>query len=400
MTSTRRQLLQAAAVAPLAGSLRWLPGGDARSVVVIELEGGNDGLNMLIPLDDAAYAAARPTLSAVRNDALPLGDGHGLHAALRGVHELLQGGFGAVVHGVGYPTPDRSHFRSRDIWHTADVGYVVRTARSTGWLGRAADALAAAGAALPAMSVGSSGVPLMLAGQHVVVPSLERLEDCQLLVDPSGGAEDLRRQSVLELLATPVRDTDGTRSFLREVARSAADSAERLRVALATYAPKADYPDGELARSMQLLSRILVSGFGTRLLHLSFGGFDTHARQLPAHDGLLRTVSSALTALVQDLRAHGALGDVTILVHSEFGRRLAENNSRGTDHGAAAPVLVFGEGLAGKQIGTPPDLNDLQDGDPRATCDFRAVYAAILRRLRIDDRAVLGGGFDGVSLFG
>jgi uncharacterized protein (DUF1501 family) len=315
------------------------------------------------------------------------------------VHGLIERGLGAVVHGVGYPEPDRSHFRSRDIWHTADVRHRAVTAQTTGWLGRAAEQLAAAGAAVPGLGIGSLQAPLLLRAPGTVVPALQRLEDYQLVVDPADERGGGRREAVLELVDALRAPAGSDLAFCGEVARAAADGAERLRSALARYVPKASYPDGELGRHVQLLARVLVSGFGTRLFHLSWGGFDTHARQVPAHAGLLRELSAALGALVADLDAHGALGDVTILVHSEFGRRVAENQSQGTDHGAAGAVFVFGKDLAGRQLGTPPGFADLQDGDLRMTCDFRALYAAVLRRARIDDAAVLGERFSGPELF-
>ena len=171
---SRRDVLRAAALAPLplwaphGDALRWLPGGDDRCVVVIELAGGNDGLNTLIPHDDPAYAAARPALAEVRGRALALDGGYGLHPALQRVHGLMKEGLGTVVHGVGYPNPDRSHFRSRDIWHTADPSHRRVAMDTTGWLGRAADWLAERGAAVPGVSVGSLSVPLMLKTQGVI----------------------------------------------------------------------------------------------------------------------------------------------------------------------------------------------------------------------------------------
>jgi uncharacterized protein (DUF1501 family) len=400
---TRRDLLRRAAAVPLAGAaggLRWLPGGDDAALVVLELEGGNDGLNTVIPLDDARWAAARPQLAQVRNGAHALGGGFALHPALAALARRCRDGQAAIVHGAGYPGPDRSHFRSRDIWHVADPAHVAATAATTGWLGRAADWLAARGAAVPGLGVGSDQLPLVLQGRSVVVPVLQRLQDYQLLTDAAEGKGALRREAVLEVVAgarPPAGDALG--AFLAEVAATAVAGAERLRERLAAYRPRAQYPDTELGRKLALLARVLVSGFGTRLAHVTLGGFDTHARQLPAHDALLRQLDGALGALLGDLDAHGALGRTVVLVHSEFGRRVAQNKSQGTDHGAAAPVFVCGGGVKPGCHGRAPDLGDLDQGDLRATCDFRALYAALLRRLRVDEVAVLGARHDGVDLF-
>ena len=368
MRYSRRDLLAFAAQAPLfgaaSGALRWLPGGDDRCLVVLELEGGNDGLNTLIPVDDPVYARVRPTLASVRKGALPVAAGFALHPALAPLHALMQQGKAAAIHGVGYPQPDRSHFKSRDIWHTGDPAFERETATTTGWLGRAADALAERGAAVPGISVGSLQVPLALRSRHVVVPSLQRIEDYQLLGDPAAGR-----------IAS---EGEGGAAFVAEVARAAIAASERLRTALAAYRSKAEYPDDDLGRKLQLLAKLVVSGFGTRLFHLGFGGFDTHARQAPAQDALLRMVGNGLAALLRDLDGHQALGRVRILVHSEFGRRLAENQSLGTDHGAAAPVFLLGEHFAAPLQGTPPSLRDLDDGDLKFTCDFRSVHAELL----------------------
>ena len=170
----RREVLKLAACVP---ALRWLPGGDDRCLVVLELEGGNDGLATVIATDDAALPRARKTLAGLRKGALPLAPGFALHQALGSLHALCTRGSCSFVHAVGYPKPDRSHFRSRDIWHVADPAYVKATAATTGWLGRAADWLAERGAAVPGLALGGLGLPLMLRGRRVVVPALERIED-------------------------------------------------------------------------------------------------------------------------------------------------------------------------------------------------------------------------------
>jgi uncharacterized protein (DUF1501 family) len=232
-------------------------------------------------------------------------------------------------------------------------------------------------------------VPLALRGKTFVAPSLRRLADYELLVDARGGRAEVRREEVAELVRSAA-DRSGKRqdlaTFIGEVGRSALDSEARLRRALGSYAPRAEFPQGQFGDALGLLSRVIVSGFGTRLFHLSLGGFDTHASQAPTHAGLLRLLSRGLGALVRDLEAHRALDGVTILVYSEFGRRVAENRSQGTDHGAAAPVLV-------------PDFDDLIDGDVRPTTDFRRVYASLCRRLGVPAEAVVGNGHEPLELW-
>jgi uncharacterized protein (DUF1501 family) len=224
-----------------------------------------------------------------------------------------------------------------------------------------------------------------------MVPSLRRAEDFALQVDDSSGAGP-RRRAAVEALAAPRAD----RGLVGEVARigsAAIEQAERLRTALQRYQPRADYPDSALGRDLQLVARMAIAGFGTRLLHTGFHGFDTHARQLPTQQALLAELDQALDALLLDLDNHDALADTLVLVHSEFGRRVQENDSQGTDHGAAAPVFVLGGGVRGGVHGAPPDLGLLLDGDVRPTTDFRSVYRDLLDWLSIDAAAVLGGEF-------
>lgn len=389
----RRSFLRAAAALPWLGpaaAAAWLPRGDDRLLLVLELQGGNDGLNTVIPVDDPRYARARPNLQAVRRGARPLGDGTSLHAALPNLHRRLTSGGGAVVHSVGCASPDRSHFRSRDIWHTADPTHQRVESATTGWLGRAADLLAQAGAGVPAAALGGLQLPLLLKSRTVTVPCLERLEDFQWLqarraapVDP---ASPLR--AVLE-----VPTGEPLAQFVANTARAGARLAEDLAQALQRYRPGADYPESPLARDLQLAARLAIAGFGTRLLHLGLSGFDTHARQLPTHAALLQQLDQALEAFLADLHAHGQQDRVLVVVHSEFGRRLAENGSLGTDHGAAAPVFAFGTGLAQGPVGAPPDLEHLDDGDVVAKVDFRSVYRDALDWLGVAAGHVLAGEF-------
>ncbi len=372
----------------------WIPGGDDRVLLVLELVGGNDGLNTVIPVDDADYARLRPKLQVVRGGAHPLGDGTSLHAALLRLHRRIVDGRGTVLHGVGYPHPDRSHFRSRDVWHSGDPSLVRVEAKTTGWLGRAADLLAADAAGVPAAAVGGLEVPLVLRSRRNTVPSLRRVEDFQWL--SATGPQPLATDA-------PVRQIVGggghvgAGAYAAATAQAAVRLADDLTAALQRYEPRADYPDSALGRDLQLAARLVVAGFGTRLLHVGLPGFDTHARQLPTHAGLLTQLDAALDAMLQDIGAHGHGDRVLVLVHSEFGRRTAENASQGTDHGAAAPVFAFGGSGAGV-VGPVPDLRHLDDGDLVATMDFRSVYADVLSWLGVDPAVVLGGAFASAGL--
>ncbi len=386
-----------AAALPLATPwLRFAADGDDACLLVLELEGGNDGLNTLIPIDDPTYARTRPHLSSVRQGAHRVADGFALHPELRQLAASFGDGRAAAVHSVGYPNPDRSHFFSRDVWHTAAVTPDAVRMRATGWLGRAADALVAAYATpIPAMALGSLSLPLALRGERVVVPVLECMEDYALHGSGGAGSES----AMLHAAALAGADADELQAFVRGVAGRAIADAESLRQVLAAYRPRAEFPGGALGDALQLASRVLVSGHGTRLLHVAFSGFDTHAQQLPTHSQLLRQLDLALGALVADLSAHGRLDRTVICVHSEFGRRVQENGSLGTDHGAAAPVFVLGGGVRAGLHGDAPDLGNLDDGDVRSRVDFRAVYAALLTRLGISPRPVLQHDVEALPLF-
>ncbi len=399
----RRSFLQAAGAVPLWWTLRgggaWVPRGDDRTLLVLELAGGNDGLNTVIPADQARYAALRPKLQAVRTGAHRLADGTMLHPSLARLHTLVTAGDATVVHGVGYATPDRSHFRSRDIWHVADPAHQRVGAATTGWLGRAADLLAAASAGVPAAAIGGLELPLALKCNRAVVPCLRRVEDFQWR-SPTTRAPLPAAAAVRAIpgAAGAAGAAGELREFVAATARQGITLADGLANALARYAPRADYPGTLLGRDLRLCAQLVVAGFGTRLLHVAFGGFDTHARQLPAHAGLLAQLDAALAAFVQDLRAHGAHERVAVLVHSEFGRRAAENASQGTDHGAAAPAFVVLGVAPGGTVGDVPDLAQLDDGDPIAAIDFRRVYRDLLQWLGADATAVLGAAFPTAGL--
>lgn len=392
----RRSFLQLAGAAPLwwglGGRGAWLPRGDDRTLLVLELVGGNDGLNTVIPLGDDRYARLRPKLSAVQKGAHGLSDGTALHPALAQLHTLVTGGRATVLHGVGYPQPDRSHFRSRDIWHAGDPAHQRVTAATTGWLGRAADHLAAATAGVPAAAIGGLEVPLLLKGKRASAPSLRRVQDFQwLTANGNGPMAATARTRALVAGAASAPNTGDLRGFVAITSQRAVQLADDLARALDRYRPMASYPDSALGRDLALVAQLIVSGFGTRLLHVGFTGFDTHARQLGTHAGLLAQLDAALGALVADLSAHGKAEQTVVLVHSEFGRRAAENASQGTDHGAAAPAFVLLGGAVGGTLGTVPDLGRLDDGDPVMTLDFRRVYRDLLEWLGIAAAPVLGG---------
>ncbi|MEZ5990317.1 MAG: DUF1501 domain-containing protein [Planctomycetota bacterium] len=376
-------------------SLCVLPAAGTRCLVMLELAGGNDGLNTVIPFEDPAYHAARPVLR-VREGQHALEDGVALHPRLGRLAELYKEGSLAVVEGVGYPSPNRSHFRSMDIWQSARPD---QERPRKGWLGLAAAALAAAGARRPAMALGQAERPLCLEARRIVVPAIDSLADYELW---SGGGEDGRGRlaEVRDLATARGEGDDAVARLLKATAREAAESAARIREATRSYRPAVEFPRTRTGRDLELAAKVLSASIGTRILHLRQGGYDTHAGQDRTHGNLLGEVGDALAALARDLRARKLWDDCLVLVFTEFGRRVAENRSRGTDHGAAGPVLALGGRVRGGLHGRRPALDDLDgEGDLRFTTDFRGIYACVLERwLGVEPTRILGGRFDGPDL--
>jgi uncharacterized protein (DUF1501 family) len=376
MSTTRRDFLldgiKVSALMPFLPEFALATSGLAKServLVVVQLSGGNDGLNTVVPHSQDSYYRQRPFLGLARGGLHKLDDDHGLHASMSGMGELFDEGRLAVVHGVGNPNPDRSHFRSLEVWHTADPD---GPAGEVGWLGRLSDQIAAAGQGnMPALAVGQGNLPLSMRGRDVQPPMVR---------DPHGFRTDPSADRVAKQRAALVAGAaGGNLGFLRLAARTTYDTAARM-AAITNGEGSVEYPEYDLAKQLRLVAQLVRGGFGTRIFHLSMDGFDTHSRQAPVHAEKLRQVSGALTAFQRDLEANGLADQVVTLVFSEFGRRVAENASKGTDHGRGAPLFLMGAPVRGGMHGTPPDLGSLVEGDLPNTTDFRSVYSLLERK--------------------
>ncbi|MCI0341339.1 MAG: DUF1501 domain-containing protein [Planctomycetales bacterium] len=371
-----------AALAALAGGDE--PGLPERILVVVQLSGGNDGLSTVVPFADDAYHKARRQL-AVENP-LRLDERVGLHPNLEKLLPLFKEGRLAIVQGASYPNPNRSHFEAMDIWHTADLrGRRV----DTGWLGRAMDSCCHAGAAPDpnlVVAIGKSP-PYAVAAKQLKAVAFETPEAYQWRVS-GGDATGFAK-------ANEPAPGEGAAAWLHDVAAAARSSSAAVRRAAAAYRPKAAYPvPGRLGRDLRTVAALIHGKLPTRVYYAALGGFDTHVRQKPAHDALMRELGDSLAAFQADLAAQGHAGRVLTMVFSEFGRRVSENASGGTDHGVAAPMFLLGEGAKGGLHGTHPSLADLDHGDLKMTTDFRTVYAAVLGRwLGVSARDVLGAEF-------
>jgi uncharacterized protein (DUF1501 family) len=347
------------------------PAGE-RVLVVLQLTGGNDGLNTVIPYADDDYAKNRFSLRHDVNSVLKIDDYVGLHPSLRGFAELLEQDRLAIVQGVGYRNPNRSHFESMDIWHTA---VPKLPAQRSGWLGRGLDAARRDGGDLPAIHLGSEVQPLALATRDVAVPSLASLDGFKL---NTGGDRDLAR-AIRENAGIARPASDELLGFLQVNTTAALAASERVERAMKDYRSGTDYPGTALAQKLRGVAQLINAGLNTRIYYLALDGFDSHSNQRDAHAGLLSELSGAVAAFLSDVSEHGHSERVLVMTFSEFGRRVKENASQGTDHGAAAPMFLAGAQVQPGLIGEHPSLTDLDDGDLKFHTDFRGVYAAVLR---------------------
>jgi uncharacterized protein (DUF1501 family) len=378
-----------AAQAPLAGR----PGARDTILVVIQLTGGNDGLNTVIPHRDENYRLLRPTLAQPTSQVRRLTDDIGLHPSMTGLANLLQDNALCIVQGVGYPNPTQSHFVSMDIWQAGKTGQPL----NEGWIGRALRSVP--GAASFHLASDNEPAPLALTGAPVRVPSITSLADFQLRVAAANRADGGRQRAVIEQSARPAGGQAGLLDFVQRTAVNTYDSSRRLQEIGRTYEPRVPYPNSSLANHLRLAAQLIDGGLGARLFYVSLDGFDTHASQAQAHANLLREVSDAMTAFYRDMAARGHRDRILLMTFSEFGRRARENGSRGTDHGAAAPMILVGGRVRAGVIGAHPSLTDLEAGNLRFHTDFRQVYAAVLDRwLGVPSRQVLEGDFRPVDI--
>jgi uncharacterized protein (DUF1501 family) len=377
-------LARALADTPLPG----LPGGDERVLLLINLQGGNDGLNCIVPHGNPLYYQMRPTLAVPQNDVLAIDANLGFNPQMRALKAMYDKGDVAVVQSVGYPDPDHSHFRSTEIWQTAAPDRYEHT----GWLGRYLDE-----AKLPKDNL-FNGVavaqvlPEVLVSNQVDVPSIASLAGYGLVSDRN----EVSKRTYSELV------TDNQFPFaspylghVAEIEDHAQRGSEELPKLVAGYKTDATYPATALGRSLSLAAQIAGSNLGTKVLYIQHGSFDTHVSQKATQDRLLGEFSEAISAFYNDLASHGNDKKVLTLTFSEFGRRIAENGSRGTDHGEASPLFAIGGGVKGGLYGATPDLSNTNMGNVRFTTDFRSVYATVLERwLGRPSTKILSGNFE------
>jgi len=389
-------------------------GKDGKILVVVQLSGGNDGLNTVVPFGDDAYHRARPGLRHDDKSVLKLDNYLGLHPNLAPFKELYDNGRMAVVQGVGYPNPNRSHFRSMDIWHSAAPDKEVVT---TGWVGKYFDNTCNGADPHVGVSIGEQ-MPLAMKGERITPLSFDRPEtyryngkdkdhylqvnridpDAKVSVEENGSRVSQVAKAAKKIEITPASQLD----FLHRTAMDAQLSSDDILAMTSRHNPSSAYPGGSFGNGLRTIAAMIKGGLPTRVYYVSLGGFDTHANERGRHDQLMLQLAGGIGAFWKDLKQQGNDERVLMMTFSEFGRRVEQNASGGTDHGAAAPMFLIGpKNLRPGIVGKHPSLTNLDSGDLRWGIDFRSVYATVLQKwLDTPSKPILGGQFPALPVLG
>ncbi|WP_322795716.1 DUF1501 domain-containing protein [Tepidiforma sp.] len=393
--TTAQSLLKGAVAFAAAQENAVNPAGAGKILILVQLAGGNDGLNTVVPAASGTYRSARRTLALAEDEVLPLGEGFGLHPGLKGLKQAWDAGRLAIVQGVGYPNQDYSHFKSMAIWQAGDPELKLRD----GWLGRALEKLESSEHdPFLGFNIGNS-TPPELQTPAVSVPSVTDPSDYAFKV--RGTAADMREPRTATLLRLyeeyPAQSPYGV--LLETTAETAVASSAALAEAGKRYQPAVPYPETSFGAGLSLMAEAIVGGLGVRVGHVTLGGFDTHTNQAEDHAELMAALDAGLSAFLADLEAHGRADDVLVLTWSEFGRRVAENANGGTDHGAGSVMFALGTQVRGGLYGETPSLERLVDnGNLGYTTDFRRVYATVLDGwLGVPHEELLGSRWDSLG---
>ncbi len=384
-------------------NVQFATGKDSPILVVVQMAGGNDGLNTVIPYANDLYHSNRPRLAISADATHKLNDYVGLHPSLEGMASLYDDGTLGVIQGVGYPNPNRSHFRSTEIWQTAvDSEKFARH----GWIGRYFDNYCQGDGALAGVAIKKES-PQAFAAKSGAGINFSRPHEFRWQGD--GDAEDEgideyfhelnspeeASGSSIESIAGNVADSgEDTLAFLERTALDARMSSEQVIQVANKNKTSTKFPASKLSRDLELVARLIAGSLPTRIYYVSQGGYDTHVNQQGTHERLLTELDGAISAFCGEMKKQGNLKRVTVMTFSEFGRRLEENNGAGTDHGAAAPMFIAGGHVVAGLHGSYPKLDDLHNGDLKHTVDFRSVYASVLESaMGVDSAKVLGRKF-------
>lgn len=362
-------------------------------LVIIQLSGGNDGLNTIVPYRNDIYYKSRPSIAIPSDKVLKLNDEVGFNPALESLRGLYDNAQMSIINNVGYPNPDRSHFRSMDIWQTASESTEYL---NTGWIGRYLDANCA-GNCVPyqALEIDDT-LSLSMKGEKVKALSVQ---------DPEKLYKHISGNFINKIAQNKAVNEHDNVAYLYKTLAETASSAEFLHTKRAaaqskTYRSIAQYPQGELGQRLKTISELIISGMPTNIYYVSISGFDTHFNQLNQQERLLKNYAESVNTFVNDLKKNDRFKDVAILTFSEFGRRVKQNASGGTDHGTANNVFLMSENLKRpKVLNEAPNLTDLDEGDLKFSVDFRQIYASLLKDwLKTGSKAILGENFQSLNL--
>ena len=361
-------------------------------IVVLQLTGGNDYMNTVIPHSNSQYRDYRPTVNIGEADVIRLNDDIGFHPSMKPLAEMYQAGNVAIIHGVGYDNSPRSHFRSMDIWHTCEP----KTLGTEGWLGRTVKQIDPNKEnVVTAVSMGPSLYRALVA-PDVPVATVENLDSYGLLTDITPEEKRDRVLDRYKRMYSPMIGSGPVMDFLGQTGLDAIKGADILNVAPARYSSTVEYADNSISSKLRSIAQIHLAELGTRVFYCDLGSFDTHADQLAIHDKLWASASVAIQDFFDDLEEHNAADNVTMFLFSEFGRRVYDNGA-GTDHGAGGVCLAIGKDVVGGEYGQYPSMkeSDLDQGDLVPDIDFRGVYTTLIEDwMKLDPIPIVGGHFE------
>ena len=366
-------------------------------LVVIQLSGGNDYLNCIVPYENGHYKDARPNIKITDDQVIPLDQGYGLNPGMSQIKDLYHQGKVAIIHGIGYPVPNRSHFRSMDIWHTAEP----TTVGSKGWLGQAIAQLDPIGSNVVTAVNFANGLPRALAAPNVPVASVADLENYGLLTGVAGAEQRNMALNAFSRMYTPLIGSGAVMDYLGQTGLDAMRGADILKEGPKRYTSNVEYPENPFAKSMKAVAQVHFADLGTRIFYTQYGSFDTHTDEVALQKHLWEDISSSVAAFFQDLEEHQLGDEVTILMFSEFGRRVRDNGT-GTDHGSGGVAFILGNQIKGGHYNEYPSLDPVKliEGDLAFNNDFRGLYTDILEDwLEVEARPIVNGVFEKVRPF-
>jgi len=367
-------------------------------LVVVQLSGGNDFMNTLVPFTNGVYYDSRPLVRIPEDKVLPIGDTLGFHPSAAPLRDLFNAGNVAMVQGIGYENSSRSHFRAMDIWHTCEPHKIA----TEGWLAKVIRLLDPEGAnPLTGVSFGR-GLPRAMAAPGVTATSVDNLDNYGLLTPVEVAEQRQQDLQFFKRMYTPAIGTGIVMDYLGQTGQGVLTGAELLKAAPRQYTSTVQYADNPIAKALRDVVRVHTANLGTRVFYTQHGGYDHHAQEVPTHARLIGEVSGALSSFMQDLREHDAADNVTVLVFSEFGRRMKDNGS-GTDHGSGGGAWIVGDTVKGGLYAEYPSLAPvdwLNGEDLRHTIDFRGIYGTLLQQwMEIDPTEIVGGVYEQIRPF-